>query len=142
MNPHSLKKVSLQAIPFFQKNMTMIKKDSSRIEYYGYIFPTYNTPIDAHKKDTHKKVVLVKYDDAIKLVKFGLRGMEDYTQHYDEKRRENYLSRSGGIKDKTGRQTKDDPFSANYWSRRILWNSKEDILKPNANNNEDSFTLL
>jgi len=105
-------------------------KKPGKIEYYGYVFSAYNTPIEAPKKDKHKKAVLVKYDDAIKLVKFGLRGMEDYTQHYDEKRRENYLSRSAGIKDKTGRLTKDDPFSANYWSRRILWNSKEELLKP------------
>jgi hypothetical protein len=100
----------------------------SEIKYYGYIFPGYNIPINAKKGDTHKKAVLVKYEDVIKLVKFGLRGMEDYTSHYDEKRRENYLSRSAGIKDKTGRATKDDPFSANYWSRRILWNSGEEDL--------------
>ncbi len=105
-------------------------KDQKKIEYYGYSFPAYNIPIEANKKDTHKKVVLVKYEDAVKLIKFGLRGMKDYTQHYDDKRRENYLSRSAGIKNKTGRLTKDDPFSANYWSRRILWNSKEDLLKP------------
>jgi hypothetical protein len=105
-------------------------KKGNKIAYRGYIFNAYNVPIDAHKGDTHKKAVLVKYEDAIKLVKFGLRGMKDYTQHYDEKRRENYLLRSGGIKDKTGRLTKDDPFSANYWSRRILWKSKEDLLKP------------
>ena len=100
------------------------------IEYYGYSFPAYNTPIDANKGDTHKKAVLVKYEDAIKLVKFGLRGMEDYTYHYDETRRANYLSRSAGIKNKHGQLTKDDPFSSNYWSRRILWNSKEELLKP------------
>ncbi len=56
--------------------------------------------------------------------------MEDYTQHYDLKRRDNYLLRSAGIKDKGGRRTKDDPLSANYWSRRILWDSKEDLIKP------------
>lgn len=105
-------------------------KKSNKIEYRGYMFNAYNVPIDAHKGDPHKKAVLVKYEDAIKLLKFGLRGMKDYTQHYDEKRRENYLLRSGGIKDKTGRLTKDDPFSANYWSRRILWKSNEDLLKP------------
>ena len=102
---------------------------SGEIKYYGYIFPGYNIPICAKEGDIHKKVVLVRYEDVIKLIKFGLRGMEDYTSHYDEKRRENYLSRSAGIKDKTGRPTKDDPFSSNYWSRRILWHSKEELLK-------------
>ena len=105
-------------------------KKNDKIEYYGYTFNGYNIPVTAHKGDAHKKAVLVNYDGAIKLIKFGLRGMKDYTQHCDEKRRGNYLSRSAGIKDKTGRPTKDDPFSPNYWSRRILWNSKEDLLKP------------
>jgi len=100
------------------------------ITYRGYNLPGYNIPVEAHAKDTHKKAVLVKYEGDIKLVKFGMKGMEDYTQHCDEKKRENYLSRSAGIKDKTGRPTKDDPFSANYWSRRILWDSKEQLLKP------------
>ncbi|HMG84035.1 MAG TPA: hypothetical protein VK559_13430 [Ferruginibacter sp.] len=104
-------------------------KKNKPIAYYGYSFPAYNTPINTHTKDKQKKAVLVKYDDAIKLVKFGLKGMEDYTQHYDEKRRANYLSRSAGIKDKTGRPTKDDPFSANYWSRRVLWGSGEELLE-------------
>lgn len=43
--------------------------------------------------------------------------------HNDEKRRKNYLSRSGGIKNKSGKLTKNDPMSPNYHSRRILWNA-------------------
>ena len=33
----------------------------------------------------------------------------------------NYLSRSGGITDKNGKLTKNNPLSANYWARRYLW---------------------
>ena len=43
--------------------------------------------------------------------------------HNDEKRRQNYLRRSAGIKDKNGKLTKNNPNSANYHARRILWNS-------------------
>lgn len=43
--------------------------------------------------------------------------------HGDEKRRKNYLTRSAGIKNKSGKLTKDDPNSPNYHSRRILWNA-------------------
>lgn len=74
--------------------------------------------------------VLVKKGDKVKLVRFGLRGMQDYTQHRDQARRKNYLTRSAGIKDGEGNPTKDDPFSANYWSRRVLWDSGEPILQP------------
>lgn len=94
---------------------------TEEIEYRGHTFPGYNKPIRAPAGDTHKKMVLVKRGDRIKLVKFGLRGMEDYTQHGDEDRRKNYLARSAGIRNKKGELTKDDPFSANYWARRELW---------------------
>ena len=43
--------------------------------------------------------------------------------HNDEERRKNYLARSAGIKDKKGRLTKDNPESANYHSRRVLWSA-------------------
>lgn len=91
------------------------------IEYRGHKFPGYNQPINAPAGDKHKKMVLVKRGDKIRLVKFGLRGMQDYTQHKDKERRANYLKRSGGIRDKSGKLTKDDPFSANYWARKVLW---------------------
>ena len=41
--------------------------------------------------------------------------------HLDKERRKNYLSRSAGIKNKSGKLTKDDPMSPNYHARRILW---------------------
>ncbi len=52
---------------------------------------------------------------------FGYRGMSDFTKHKNEKRRKNYLARSGGIRNKSGALTKNDIFSANYWARKILW---------------------
>lgn len=96
-------------------------ESGGRVEYRGHSFPGYNKPIKAPAGDKHKKMVLVKRGDKIRLIKYGLRGMQDYTQHKDEKRRKNYLARSGGIKNKSGQLTKNDPFSANYWARRDLW---------------------
>lgn len=58
-------------------------------------------------------------------VHFGHTDYEDYTQHRDKKRRQNYLTRSAGIRNGQGRLTKDNPLSPNYWSRRILWDSQE-----------------
>lgn len=91
------------------------------IEYRGRTFPGYNKPINAPTGDKHKKMVLAKKGDDVKLIKFGLRGMEDFTQHKDPERRKNYLARSGGIKNKSGQLTKDDKFSANHWARKVLW---------------------
>ena len=98
-----------------------VKREGGKIVYRGHEFPGFNKPIDAPKGATQKKMVLAKKGDEVKLVRFGLRGMEDYTQHHDEKRRANYLARSGGIRNKSGELTKNDPFSANYWARKELW---------------------
>jgi len=77
-------------------------------------------------KYPHKYQVIVQdYNGGEKLVKFGNQDYTDYTQTKDEAKRKNYLSRSAGIKDKKGKLTKDYRTSANYYSRRLLWDSKE-----------------
>jgi len=58
-------------------------------------------------------------------VRFGAVGYADFTQHRDPERRRRYLLRSAGIRDRSGRLTKDNPLSPNYWSRRVLWESGE-----------------
>lgn len=54
----------------------------------------------------------------IKTIHFGQKG---FLHNYSRKARKKYLARSAGIKDKGGRLTKDNPLSANYWSRVFLW---------------------
>lgn len=98
-----------------------LKREGGKIVYRGHEFPGFNKPVNAPAGAKQKKMVLATKGDEVKLVRFGLRGMEDYTQHGSEKRRENYLQRSAGIKDGSGKLTKDDPFSANYWARKVLW---------------------
>jgi len=90
------------------------------IEYRGKTFPGYGKPIASDRKNK-KKMVLVKKGDKVKVVHFGQKGYQDFTQHKDKKRRKNYLTRSAGIKNKNGKLTKNDPFSPNYWARRELW---------------------
>lgn len=77
-----------------------------------------------------KLMVEVTSKGKTKTVHFGDRNMEHYKDkskiwsskdHLDKDRRKNYLSRSGGIKDKSGNLTKNDIFSPNYHSRRVLW---------------------
>jgi hypothetical protein len=54
-----------------------------------------------------------------KRVNFGNIKYEDFTFHKDEKRRQNYLQRSYGIKG----DWQDKPYSANMLSRILLWNA-------------------
>jgi hypothetical protein len=90
------------------------------IEYRGKKFPGYNKPIKSDRAGK-KKMVLAKEGDKVKLIHFGFQGMSDFTKHRDTKRRANYLARSGGIKDKSGKLTKNNKLSANYWARKVLW---------------------
>lgn len=65
-----------------------------------------------------------------KTIHFGQLGYQHYydktgllptsMNHRDPGRRKNYLSRSGGILGRFG-NTKNNPMSANYHARRILW---------------------
>ncbi len=106
--------------PMAVKHHASLLKKAESIQYRGATFPGYNKPIKSNRKGK-KKMVLVRKGGRTKLVHFGHASYEDYTQHKDKKRRENYLRRSAGIKGKGGRLTKDDPFSPNYWARRELW---------------------
>lgn len=82
-----------------------------------------------YKKSTNpKKKLMVVVNN--KTIHFGSRDMEQFKDktgiwkskdHNDDKRRKNYLSRSAGIKRKDGTLTKDDPTSANFHSRNVLW---------------------
>ncbi len=98
-----------------------VKRVDGKLVYRGEEFDGFNKP----KRDTSgakkKQVVLAKKDDEVKLVRFGHKDYEDFTQHKDPDRRKNYLARSAGIRDKSGNLTKDDKFSANYWARKKLW---------------------
>lgn len=85
-----------------------------------------NKPLHKPVKSTNPKkkgMVYVNKEGNKRLIHFGDKSMKDFTQHKDPERRRNYLSRSAGIKDKQGRLTKDNPNSANYYSRRYLWNA-------------------
>ena len=52
-----------------------------------------------------------------KWIHFGQIKFEDFTKHKDMKRRQNYLTRTAGMKG----DWKDNPYSANNLSRNILW---------------------
>jgi len=89
----------------------------AEVEYHGKTFPGYNHPVPSDKKEK-KMMVLAKKGDQVKLVHFGQKG---YQHNYSPEAKQNYLTRSAGIRNKSGELTKDDPFSPNYWARKVLW---------------------
>ena len=69
-----------------------------------------------------------KYDafiDGRKIVSFGAKGYEDFTTHKNEERKERYLKRHRKNEDW------DDPLSAGFYARWLLWNKEtlQDSLK-------------
>ena len=76
------------------------------------------------KAKNKKYSVYVKSDNKSgkKLIHFGDSRMQDFTQHKDEKRRQSYLARAKGIKNKKGQLTWKLKDTANYWSVHYLWN--------------------
>jgi len=52
-------------------------------------------------------------------IHFGARGYEDFTQHHDEFRRAAYIRRHAT------RERWDDPMTAGFWSRWLLWENRD-----------------
>ena len=74
-------------------------------------------PIKSDRKNKKFKVLTPSGN----IIHFGHTSYEDFTQHKDKDRRKSYCKRSAGIKDKSGRLTKNNKESANYYSRKFLW---------------------
>ena len=65
---------------------------------------------------------------------FGAAGMEDFTQHHDLQRRENYLSRH------KARENWNDPSTAAALSRWLLWGDSPSFQK-NLSHYKSKFHL-
>ena len=68
---------------------------------------------DATKKYT---VFVADEEGKERKIKFGARGMSDFTKHRDEARKMLYLKRH------EKREDWKDPLTAGFWSRWLLWN--------------------
>ncbi len=93
-------------------------RKGGRVIYRGKSFPGFNKPMRNTGSSQHKMVVLAKKGNQVKVVRFGHKG---YGHNYSAKARKNYLTRSAGIRNKAGKLTAKDNFSANYWARKVLW---------------------
>ena len=79
-------------------------------------------PVKSNKKGKKGKVFVIK-NGVKRLIHFGDSNMTDFTQGASKEQRKSYLARSGGIRNKEGKLTKNDKNSPNYWSRKVLWNA-------------------
>ena len=72
------------------------------------------------EKSTRKgKKYMIRWNN--KLIHFGSKGMSDYTIHKDPIRKKRYLNRH------RPRENWNDPKTAGFWSRWILWNKPTSI---------------
>lgn len=68
-----------------------------------------------------------------KTIHFGARNYEDYTIHKDDMRKKQYIKRYQNNEDWN------DPFTAGFWSKHLLWNKK--TLQDSINDIHDKFGI-
>lgn len=74
-----------------------------------------------YEESTRKDKKFMTKDPDGKIVHFGARGYEDFTQHKDLERRENYRKRHSKILLKDGTRAIDKKFSPAWLSYNVLW---------------------
>jgi hypothetical protein len=109
-------------LTFFSETDALLTGGKARkVTYKGTTYTIGPATRSDAKNKKWKRTVTWDGGKRKKTINYGYSGMEDYTQHKDEKRRKNFRARSGGIRDKNGELTKDNPLSANYYNRRDTW---------------------
>lgn len=106
-----------------------LEKVGTKYSYRGRLWEL-NTPVKSTAKGKKMMVLATKIVDGerrAKLIHFGALG---YGHNYSPEAKKNYLSRSAGIRNKEGKLTKDDKWSANYWARKFLWPSNKPATGP------------
>lgn len=106
-----------------------LKKVGDRVEYRGRLW-SLNKPVKSTAKGKKMMVLATKVVDGEKRAKIVHFGALGYGHNYSKKAKDNYLKRSAGIRNRQGKLTKDDPWSANYWARKILWPAKKPATGP------------
>lgn len=97
------------------------------VRYRGQTFKVSPSKPSTAKNKKRMRVIENIKTGRKKTVHYGHTGYQNYGGssgkyvHRSKKRQANYLTRSAGIKDKSGRLTKDNPLSPNYHARRDLW---------------------
>ena len=99
--------------------------------YRGTLF-SLNEPVKSTAKGKKMMVLATKTvggEKRVKLIHFGALG---YGHNYSQKAKKSYLARSAQIRNKAGKLTKNDRWSANYWARKILWPANKPARGPRS----------
>jgi hypothetical protein len=113
----------------YEAKVSDTKRVKGGVEYRGEVFPGFNKPKRAKSGEKSKFRVLAKEGDEIKVINFGYRGMEDFTQHKDPQRKKSFRARH-----KCDPVSKLSKLTARYWSCQYLWSTKD---KPVTESYED-----
>jgi len=111
--------------------LSSLKKEGAKYIYRGRAW-TPNRPIPSTSKNKKMMVLATKTvrgERRCKVVHFGAKG---YGHNYSKEAKKNYLTRSAGIRNRAGKLTKDDPWSANHWARKILWPKNKPTTGPKS----------
>jgi len=116
----------LKLIKFGRKLGSKDKKKrnlkAKNVTYQGVKYKLGASKISTNKNKKRVREITNLSTGATKKVHYGYKPMDNYGNgHRSEKRRNNYLSRSAGIRDGQGNLTKGNPMSPNFLSREDLW---------------------
>jgi len=116
----------LKLIKFGRKLGSKDKKKrnlkAKTITYQGVRYKLGASKISTNKNKKRVREITNLSTGVTKKVHYGYKPMDNYSNgHRSEKRRNNYLSRSAGIRDGQGNLTKGNPMSPNFLSREDLW---------------------
>jgi len=109
--------------------LSNLRGSEGKYLYRGILF-SLNKPIKSTAKGKKMMVLATKTvggERRVKLIHFGALG---YGHNYSQKAKRSYLARSAQIRNKAGKLTKNDPWSANYWARKILWPANKPARGP------------
>jgi hypothetical protein len=108
-----------------------LQRVGKKVLYRGRLFAL-NRPTRSSAKGKKKMVLATKMvggERRAKLIHFGAKG---YGHNYSPQAKKSYLARSAGIRTRSGRLTKDDRWSANYWARKVLWPTRRPARGPRS----------
>lgn len=88
------------------------------INYRGIKFSGYNKPKDA-KDGVHKKVVLAKEGDKVRMVRFGAKG---YSSNYSPEARAQYRKRHA-------KEANSSKLTAGWWALNYLWRKNSQVYR-------------
>ena len=105
---------------------------------------TRSTKVNQSIDSRNKKYTAFVFDKhaRYKVIHFGAKSYSDYTIHKDKVRKNNYIKRHSAMCTSTSRvptQDWNDPNTAGFWSRWLLWN--KETLEDSAREIEKRFGL-